>query len=216
MAFTLDQEQVGLYKDYPFTNNYTLMSGRFVLPVALDNPTTTESPVDVIQAFTPYRMRTLSFAADKEGTPPLFPAPSTSGAFTFIGGDLTLPAPAPQANGRFRWSGSGEYVFVSTAQQEATLGFVIGQRPFVYASQDDLPINDQSQGIPREVSLAGRGPKTGYLLGQAIDLTSPLYVYDEPSYLPKTFFSTDLLNGPQTYPLFDDGILTSQSSFDIR
>lgn len=198
MQASLDQEQTQLYGDYGLNNSYTFVSGAFALPVATEDED--ESPVDVVQAFKAYRVRNVSFAAKKNATPPVVPAPESVGAFSFLGGEINVPAPVPTTNHSFQWEVGGELMFVCTAASSE--GLILGNRPMIFEQQAVLPIASSNAGMPDDVQTAGRGPLVGYVLGQAIDLTSPFYTYPEISYLPQTFMSTALINGPATYPDF--------------
>jgi hypothetical protein len=198
MPYVLDQEQTQLYSDYGLNNSYTFVSGVFALPVATEDDT--ESPVDVVKAFAPYRVRNVSFAAKKNSTPPVIPAPESAGAFTFLGGEIAVPAPVPTTNHTFQWQVDGELTFICTAADSD--GLILGNRPMIFEQQAAIPPADISDTMPEDVQLSGRGPVAGYLLGEAIDLENPAYLYPEISYYPSKFFSTALLTGINTYPNF--------------
>ncbi len=198
MAYTLDQEQTQLYKDYDLQNDYTFVSGAFALPVAGEEDGT--SPVDVVQAFRPYRVRNLKFSASKNNSPPILPSPQTTGAFSFLGGDISVPSPYPTSNNSFQWTANGELTFVCTAA--TTDGLILGNRPMIFEQQAAIPQFSSGSDLPADVQVAGRGPIAGYRLGEQINLNDPLYQYPEISYFPSVFFSTDLLTGPESYPNF--------------
>lgn len=198
MPYTLDQEQAQLYQDYGMTDDYTFVSGAFALPVATSD--TTESPVDVVQAFRPYRVRNLRFNAKKNATPPVIPSPESVGEFTFLGGDISVNAPTPTSDHNFQWTVGGELTFICTAP--TTDGLILGTRPMIFEQQAAIPLFSVNSDMPDDVQAAGRGAVAGYRLGEQVDLTNPFYLYPEISYLPATFFSTDLLTGPATYPDF--------------
>lgn len=198
MAYTLDQEQTQLYKDYVLQNDYTFVSGAFALPVATEEDG--ESPVDVIQAFRPYRVRNLRFSASKNNAPPVLPSPESVGAFAFLGGDISMASPSPTSNNSFQWTANGELTFVCTAA--STDGLILGNRPMIFEQQAAVPVFSNGSDLPADVQEAGRGPIAGYRLGEQVNLNDPYYQYPEISYFPAAFFSTDLLTGPASYPNF--------------
>lgn len=198
MATVLDQEQTQLYADYGMDNAYTFVSGTFALPVADEGDT--ESPVDVVTAFRPYRIRNLSFSAKKSSTPPVIPAPESVGAFSFLGGEISVPTPLPLPNYQFQWEVTGQLTFICTAADSD--GLILGNRPMIFEQQTAVPVVAATDSMPEDVQQSGRGPIAGYQLGQQLDLNNPNYLYPEITYFPSVFFSTSLLSGPASYPEF--------------
>lgn len=200
-----DVAQSGAYRSGGMENTYTLEPGVFVLPVAEEPPTNTEeltdwSPVVVVQAHAPYRIRQVKFSTKKSGSPPVLPSPQDCGAFTFIGGSLYFPSPAADPSGsRFLWHGAGEYVFVEEARSAVEDGFVLGSDPIpnstYLALRQILPAGQPQTGA---VSQAGDEVKIAYGEAGQVSLNAPSYSYYSTAYFPGVFFNTGMLNGDTT------------------
>lgn len=200
MSYRLDQEQIDFYQTGGVADDYELVSGVFELPLAVE-AAAGQSPVVVVEAHAPYRRRVIRFGFTKQVTPPVVPKPVSSGAFTFVGGSLSIPSPTPNLNGSFEWTVTGEYIFVSTVNVGDDDGYILSGPPLVYPSQIQSQTGSGTQSSqPEDVQVAGIGPKVGWQEGQQVDLTNPSYSYNEPSYLPAIFFSESLIAGPDSYP----------------
>lgn len=199
MSYDLDQYQVDLYKNGGTNDTYSWATGTFVLPLAV-TASADQEPVVVVQAHAPYRLRTVRFRYTKQHTPPKLPKPVSTGAFTFVGGAMTVPAPTPNINGTFEWQAAGQLNFVSAVYNDDSDGYILSSPPYVYRSQQGW--GGGSSNAPLDVQEAGIGPKVGWYLGNSLSFTDPSYAYNEPTYLPGGFFSEDLLNGPSDYPSF--------------
>jgi hypothetical protein len=197
MSYKLDQEQADFYNGGGIATTHHLESGTFVLPLAV-NPSATQPPVVVVQAFAPQRFMKVSFDMTKQMTPPRLPAPKSVGVFSFLGGQIEAPAPTPNLNGGFEWQVGGELNFVSTVYNAPDDEYILASMPFIYPTQEEL--GGVGTDAPLDVQEAGVGPQTGWKQGQLVNFDNPNYAYSEPSYLPGAFFSDDLLTGPETYP----------------
>lgn len=201
MSNKLDGYQVDLYNSVAQKNDFTLVSGQFVLPVATNDPD--EDAVVVVRAHKDYRLRTLSFSAEKENNPPVLPSPQNIGGFSFLGGTTSIPYPTLTPSAGFKWSVATELTFVETGAIDLVSdGYVLGSLPWVYAGQLD---NQQyagypSQSAPDSIQEAGLGPKAGYVLAANLDPSLEGWSYAEPSFFPGTLQSSDLVNGPTLYP----------------
>lgn len=205
MAVTLDAAQSDHYRSVGIDNEYTIVSGAFVLPLAEAPPTDAAelqdwTPFVVVQAHSPYRLRTFRYNAQKARTPPVLPAPVTQGAYTFLGGTVSLPHPSVQTDRSFTWDADVTYLFAEGCAHNANTGFVIG------TSLDAFDIQLQNQNYqsygdaPNNVRQSGVGPKSGWAIGKTIDLSNPMWNYAEPSYYPAQLLSAEMVGGPTAYP----------------
>lgn len=197
-------EQVELYKKLGVENEYSVISGKFVLPVAQASPTTdaakaTFVPCVVVQAFAPYRTRKVSYGVMKDCTPPQIPQPTSSGPYTFIEGVVQIPFPSVNTAGTFSWSVGLEYMYIENVYTDHNTGYVLGQTPYVWQTQEDDSQLTTQNPAPVLVNQCGIGPKVGWAQSQLVDFAQPLYQYREPSYFPPVFHSVDLIVGPNSY-----------------
>lgn len=211
---SLDNYQGHRYNKTGTVNDYELVAGVYLLPVAESEDTTdpTWSPVDLIQAHAPYRIRTLQFRAEKHASPPLMPAPADTGAFKFLGGNLAFMPPRVDANGgHLTWGSYGDYTFVENCRSSLSDGFVLGLNlPFATTFQQGVSTVGENPAQYGAISQAGNDARLGFVVGQQLSMTDPAYSYDVPSFVPAVFFDQNMANGqadlptqtqpPQTYP----------------
>lgn len=202
----LDQAQAELYTRAGWTNEYEFHPGVMILPVAEAPPSNPLlladwSPVVAVPAHAPYRSRNVTYSARKTNSPPMLPTPTDSGAFKFVGGSVAVPYPTLGVNGLYEWDATAQYTFISTANNAAGDGLVLGGPPFVTTIQaQNVLAGGNLAGAPADVVQSGVGPKVGYSIAKTLNVNDPNYSYSEPTFLPATFFSTDMVTGPSTYP----------------
>jgi len=212
MAVKLDGAQAGRYNNANLSNQYVVNSGTFVLPVAEEAPTDpTElanwKPLVVVKAHAPYRLRKVNYAAKKEVTPPILPAPEDSGAFVLLTGSVSLPHPKVRPGGDFVWTGATEYYMAEVAPVNSEAGMVLGglfdafdlPTQAVTGAGVGIGLGVAGNSLPTSVRESGNGPKAGWVAAQSIDLNNPAWDYREPSYFPSQLFSSDLLCGINGY-----------------
>jgi hypothetical protein len=205
MSTQLDAAQADHYRNLGVQNTYVFASGAFVLPLAEEAPTNpselqTWVPFTVVQAHAPYRLRQYQYTAAKDRNPPVLPAPESQGAYTFLGGVLSLPHPSVQTDGSFRWEGVVNYMFAEGCRSDSTVGFVIGNTLDALVNQVDNANYQNASDAPPNITEGGVGPKAGWAIGKQIDLNSAGWVYPEPSYYPAQLLSTEMICGPTVYP----------------
>ena len=198
------------YAELGCLDEFELKAGAYELPIAADPPTDldalkTWSPVVVVQAHAPYRIKRVNFKAKKNGSPPQIPSPASSGALVFLGGTLVFPTPQPDmTTSTFNWQAMGRYEFIENCRSDNSDGFVLTGRPFtlqVQADNQNLPFaGNVDYGA---VAQAGPDAQMGYLVGQAAQsdgLTDPYFAYTIPTFWPSMFLSADVLNGYAPIP----------------
>lgn len=200
----VDQVQANLYRSHSLNNEYTLLSGKFSLPVAEEPPVdpgelASWSPVVVVAAHAPYRLREAVFEVQKNGTPPMIPSPEDTGAHKFLGGSLYFHGPQidPQASG-FVWTVTGSYIFAEYVRSDPGDGFILGSFPFE-TSLSQFPKNTfGTNTVPQfgAVTLGGGDVRAAFAESQSISFTNPLgYTYYSTSFFPGVHCNPGLLNG---------------------
>lgn len=207
MANPNDTVQAGLYQNgVGLVNDFTFQPGVCVLPVAQDPPTDentlrTWSPVVILRLHAPYRLRKTTYREEKQNNPPVAPAPGDTGAFVFVGGQLSFSNQLNNTFCNFDWVVGSEYVYVENCVSRNQDGFVLGSVPWTWQMGVE---NNATTGITQPpvgaIAQAGLDPLVGYVQGQlAIDgQTGQLkgtWGYNTPSYYPGTLLSDDLANG---------------------
>lgn len=198
-----DYTKAANYDRWATDNNYNLVSGLFVLPVAEDPPTDSEalktwSPVVVIRAHAQYALRQVTFDVQKKGTPPVVPSPTDAGCFRFLGGSLDFPGPAVnQSANKFDWNVTGVYLYAQTLRSDPSDGYVLTGFPFPLELQAQNAVQYQQAGEPNTgpVTVAGNDAKIGYAQGMAISLSDPYWKYNTATYFPGTLFDSTIVNG---------------------
>lgn len=204
----MDSGQSDRYRKLGLTNDYSVYSGKYVLPVAEEAPTDPAElaswvPFDVVAVHAPYRLRVFAYNVDKEQNPPVLPAPEDSGAYKFLAGVYTLPHPSVQTDNSFRWSANVLLTFAEQCASNSDTGFVLGNT--VDATQSQYNTAGLGGGVsqnsdaPANVRLGGVGPKVGWVLGNQINLLTASWQYNEPSYFPANLLSSELVAGPTAY-----------------
>jgi hypothetical protein len=191
------------------TDAWDVNPGIAILPVALTQEELDSgvSPVVVVRLHSPYRMKRVTFNFQKANTPPIVPAPTDSGTFTFIGGSLTFPFPSHNTTLTGRtWTVAGDYLFVENAPGDVLNGdgFVNTSPPWwtfdqtarmtagYYAAAAAI---GAAQGAGNTIGSAGLAAQCGYGAALATDLTNPNYDYSEPVYYPTIFLNDTLVKG---------------------
>lgn len=198
-----DTAHADLYKHHALDNQYEMVPGTFALPVADEAPEdATEladwSPVVVVQAHAPYRIRRVAWATRKSGAPPVIPSPETTGAFTFVGGAIHFDYPRFDALGSgFLWSIKGEYAFVETVRSDVSDGWILGSEPVPSQVNQQL-LTTYGGGTAPEigaVSQAGVEVKMAYAESLGLSLTSADYTFWSPTFFPGALANDGMLNG---------------------
>lgn len=203
-----DSAQAGLYNQHGMMNEYTLVPGVCVLPLAEDPPTSeTElaqySPVVVLRLHAPYRVRHVVSKSEKVNNPPVVSSPGDTGAFVFVGGTLSFGNTINATYRNFDWEVGAEYLYVENCVSRTEDGFVLGSPPFTWES---AALNLGLGGAPPvpqigAISQAGVDVRIGVVQGDLIvgvgGYLNDSWGYNVSSYYPGTLFSDDLFNsGP--------------------
>ncbi len=196
MATFLDVTQAGQYNVLSNSNDYEVISGLFALPVAEEEqPELDWSPVALVKAHSPYRIRQLQFRYDKTGNPPVIPAPESTGAVIFLNGSIGFASPKPNLSyTAFDWTVAGIYTFVENCRSVNLDGFVLGSFPFPTIMDQD---NDQlsSTSYPYgAISQAGATAKKAATQAETINNNTG-WLYNSVSYFPSILLNSDLANG---------------------
>lgn len=206
MPYPDDAGQLPNYQHYGSQNDFELMPGICVLPLAEDPPTGDDlvgySPVVITQLHAPYRLRKYIYNCDKSNNPPPIPEFGSSGKFVFLGGTISVGNTLNSTYSNFDWETGVEYTYVENCAIRSQDGLVLGTPPF---SQLTSEINAENyENEPPEpavgaISYAGLDAVLGYWQGQEIvgftgQLTSP-WGYNVSSFYPGTLFYSDLING---------------------
>jgi len=134
-----DDAQADMYSAWSTNDEYEHDSGAFAFPVALSDSdyAAGKSPVSVGRLYPPTLRRTTSFRAEKQGGPPVVPAPVDSGAFVFLGGSIVFPKPVVNTNtASSTWVVTGEYEYVANCPSQPTRdGYVITTQPWLMTAQ---------------------------------------------------------------------------------
>jgi hypothetical protein len=197
-----------LYRHYGSDNVYTIMSGTFTLPLAVDQDDlgVLDSPVITVQAHAPYRIRQVIFNEQKQGSPPMIPSPESTGKFLFTEGNIYFDGPTLDSNGfTSTWRVRGSYTFIEDIKSNLSDGFVLGAPPFLSHSilesvalfGNDVTQNSQYKPSTGAIAYAGADPQLGYVeAAKNVDLTNPIgYAYYNTSYFPPLFLNNNILNG---------------------
>jgi hypothetical protein len=205
MPYPDDTQQILNYNHYGSQNDYVVLPGVCILPLAEDPPTTklsSYSPVVIARLHAPYRIRKYTTRSDKVNNPPPMPQFGDSGAFVFINGVISLGNTLNSTYSNFDWEVGTEYTYVENCVIRAQDGLVLGTPPF---SQNTSQINsEQYQGtIPTigAVAYAGSDVLVGYWQGQQIVVggsqgtLNGVWGYNTTSFYPGQLFYTDLANG---------------------
>lgn len=199
MPEPLDDFGAQFYKKYALGNQYGLETGVFALPIAVneDDLGPDESPVVFVKAHAAFRTRTVQWAAEKEGSPPLMPKPADSGSCRFLGGEIAFTSPSLNTNGRtFTWSAAGLYTFIESVPNP-NCDFVLGTTmPFRTTRQAELAEAFADRVTPGEGAIAdaGKDATIAYAESGDVDLSSA-YAYDSISYVGSVWFHPGLLSG---------------------
>lgn len=205
MAF-YDSFQAEQYRGAVTKDSYDLREGLFVLPVAEEPPELTAelaawTPVAIVRAHAPYRLRTSAFTYKKDNNPPVIPSPVSVGAFGFIGGELNFDLPAPNTSGFcYNWTVNGAYVFVENCRSSPEDGFVLTNLPFSTVTQQvnaSLPPATPNLGA---IAYAGADARRGVAQGNLIDGSKPFWLYNTTSYFPPILINDEILNGGSFTP----------------
>jgi len=210
-VFTQEAAAVNYYEGPSFANDYEIVEGVMVLPVAESPPESPSdlkswSPVVKIRLHSPYRIRTSKFSAVKQNGPPVLPGPGDQGAFIFTGGSLAFSNVYVQ-DGVYNWNSVVVYQYVENCVSRTIDGFVLGTPavPYPTTMMDfSLSTFSGSPGFaggsgsptinsPGAIAYAGEQAKTGWL-NQAVGPD----LYNFPSFFPGVFFNDGLMNGSLT------------------
>jgi hypothetical protein len=201
----MDAAQAEHYQGLGLQNDYQIMSGQFLIPLAEDAPTDPEelaewTPFVMVQAHAAYRLRRFQYSVTKHRNPPILPKPADTGAYKFLTGTVQLPHPSVQSDGSYTWTAATNYVFAEACVSNSDTGFVIGSTLDAFPNQINNQQYQTTADAMANVSESGTGPKSGYGLAKTLDTNSPHWSYGEPSYYPAELLSADLVIGPISYP----------------
>ncbi len=208
-----DTQQRQLYPEGAIvTNDYSIMPGVCILPIAEDPPTNDAdlknwSPVIVAKLHAPYRIREHRTSSVKQNNPPVMPSPSDSGVFIFVSGSLSFSNSLNSSFVNYDWGVEANYTFVENCVSRNQDGFVLGIPPYRLPTNVEL-INANTYTIapPNDgigaVAQAGAYVTTGYNQALAVigssgtGFTSAAgWGYNTPSYYSGLFFNSELING---------------------
>jgi hypothetical protein len=202
-----DTAQIGLYQEYENSNEYFFESGICVLPIAEDPPENpikllTWSPVVTLRFHSPYRIRKVNYSIQKDKNPPVFPAPTDSGAHIFLNGSIEITNQINTSMRTFDWSMSGTYTYVEKCVSDYTHGLVLGSPPFRYPSELENQVQywvggNQNLIYPGAVNFAGIETKIGYNMSLYAENGYPTgtWVYNCSSYYPGNLFDPNMVKG---------------------
>lgn len=213
--------QAGLYPDgVGKFNEYDLVPGVCILPVAEDPPTSASelrdySPVIVARLHAPYRIRRVRYDAKKDNNPPVgIPAPDDAGKFVFVGGTISVQTRVNSSLVNYDWNVGAEYLFVENCVSRVEDGFVLGSSMVppamaqenaqtvggnVFAPAGSLSVGAigaalGTSGPQGAIVSAGVDAKTGYRMAQTINFFGR-WGYNQDSFLPGEFFNDRIVNG---------------------
>lgn len=89
-------------------STYTLVEGTLAIPVM---DVTAVAPV-VVRVHAPYTTRKSRFEYTRTGSPPIIPAPGNASWYNYLGGNISVGAPATDSRGAIVYSVAGMYEFV--------------------------------------------------------------------------------------------------------
>lgn len=210
LPYPNDDNQLDLYQHYGSQNDFVILPGVCILPLAEDPDTNLVgySPVVIARLHAPYRIRKYNYKSDKLNNPPPTPEWGDSGKFIFVGGTVSVGNTLNATYSNFDWQTGTEFMYVENCAIRSQDGLVLGTPPF---NQQTSNINAQTfSNFPPTpyigaISYAGIDAITGYWQGQAIlesqNSTGKLrevWGYNVSSFYPGTLFFSDLINGGPT------------------
>jgi hypothetical protein len=207
MGFPNDAQQAGLYTQQGIQNEYLLVPGACVLPLAEDPPQgqgqlAAYTPVVVLQLHAPYRVRTAAYKSDKTNNPPPAPSPGDTGLFVFVGGSVQIGNTINTTYRNYDWQVGTVYTYVENCVSRHQDGFVLGLPPFLWESSRQNVLNTGIPPAPQvgAVSQAGYDPRIGVAQGNAIVANqignlNDQWGYNVSSYYPGTLLYDHLTNG---------------------
>jgi hypothetical protein len=196
----LDKYHSERYKKNSVTNHYVIESGKFVLPVAIDEADLEagESPVCIITAHAPFRHRTVSFDNEKNGGPPMIPSPEDAGAHVFLEGSILFHPPRMNATlDSFSWKVVGNYAFIENVKHDLDDGFVLGTQVVPSYAQEQLKTlySGNLQGQTGAVASAGPDVTVGVAEAAQMDVTNSTYSYLSTGWFPPQMLNEAVLSG---------------------
>ncbi len=199
----LDGPQAPRYNNADLLNHYAIETGVYIMPVAEAPPTDPVAlanwkPFVEVRLHAPYRMRKVSYTAQKDITPPIIPEPADSGAYTFLAGSVSIPHPKVRPNGEFCWTVATDYFYAEASPSHSESGFVLGGI-FDTFDTPGQGLGASASDAPASVREAGADVKAGWYLAKSIDLNNPAWSYSEVAYFPAQLFSSDMISGVQGY-----------------
>jgi len=210
MPYPDDRLQLENYQHYGSQNDFQLMPGVCILPLAEDPPTNDSelvgySPVVIARLHAPYRIRKYNYNTNKVNNPSPIPQFGDSGKFVFIGGTISVGNTLNTTYSNFDWEAGVEYIYVENCVIRSQDGLVLGTPPF---SQLTSQIN--AQNYPNQpplpaigaISYAGLDSVLGYWQGINIatpaSQLNPVWGYNVSSFFPGQLFYNDLINSGPT------------------
>lgn len=202
-----DTTQSGQYTALNNSNDFELNEGVYVLPVAETAPTDNAelaawSPVAIVRAHAPYRIRKVVYRYDKTGTPPVIPSPESQGAFTFLGGSVAFASPKPNLSfAAYDWTVGGIYSFVENCRSDPDDGFVLGSFPFPMITDfnNTETYSPDMAGEFGAIAQAGDLAKRGVNQAFSIGLLNN-WLYNSTCYFPGDLLNNQMVNGVTEFP----------------
>lgn len=204
-----DFAQRYLYKDHQLDNEYTVMTGKVIVPIAEAEPTdpvelATWKPYTTVRVHAPIVTRRVPFQTAKEGSPPKIPAPANTSIYEFLEGTIAINGPQSAADGlasTWRISGDYQYVVGCAASLVLNQGFVLGTLPMPTPTQQLLSTGSYDASLTSgPVGNADTAVKVAYAAAQTINFSSSAYAYFYTNFLPAVFLTDNLLNGTNLAP----------------
>jgi hypothetical protein len=202
-----DSAQSGLYKSYSNDNAYTYVSGLVVIPLAADTPATQLLRDEYVGAITvrlhqPYSIRKQSFAAKKEQTPPVMPAPTSTDTLISSAFSFPLPEIGATATPTYNYSMAGQYVYLGNKPYSSNIGYPGGRWPFQFPE-----LNQQQSAL---ISIAGAvaGGAATVAIQNLNNLTPNFdygtYYWPFSTFIANSFFDPALSNTTDKYSNLPD------------
>lgn len=193
--YTQDQSPPNYLEGPGIVNEYRIVSGVCVLPIAEEPPTELNelkewSPVKQMKLHSDYRIRTAKFSATKQNGTPILPFPGSTGAFIFTGGSLAFTNVYVDGQ-QYNWTCETVYKYIENCVSRNIDGYVLGTAPFLYPSQmESAAMGTVGVNSPGAISFAGADAKSGWATQAVVGPNG----YNVISYFPGMFFNSEMMN----------------------
>lgn len=230
MSLARDNAQRRLYDHYSSQSDYEVMENCVYLLKA-EEPLTeadyltaqTADPESVpstyalyLAAYEPYvkvtlgvptRRRIVRTTGQKQGSPPLMPAPEDSGRFKFESATISLAQPAQNLDGVSAvWTANATITYYENALPSVYTGYILGLGAYDTEAADAMRTSSSLLSSSTLVETDST-PRLGEALGRQVDFTrvdlglpQTNGAYSVTSYVPGEFFSADAVAGVDPSP----------------